>query len=122
MSANHQLQPIVPGISDKIGRKPVMIAFSFVGLLTPAAVLYYTGSLTVLAVLIFIGCSGLSIIHGNHTVGDDSRPLHRNLAGPRHGTGRVDRRRIDAGGMAAGSSFRFSGGSRCAGLRDRGHT
>jgi MFS family permease len=52
---------IVPGISDKIGRKPVMIAFSFVGLLTPAAVLYYTGPLTVLAVLIFIGWSASGV-------------------------------------------------------------
>jgi MFS family permease len=52
---------IVPGISDKIGRKPVMIAFCFIGLLTPLAVLYYTGPLTVLAVLIFIGWSASGV-------------------------------------------------------------
>jgi predicted MFS family arabinose efflux permease len=52
---------IVPGISDKIGRKPVMIAFSFVGVLTPLAVLYYSGPLTVLAVLIFIGWSASGV-------------------------------------------------------------
>jgi len=52
---------IVPGISDKIGRKPVMIAFSFIGLLTPLSVLYYPGSLTVLAVLIFIGWSASGV-------------------------------------------------------------
>jgi MFS family permease len=52
---------IVPGISDKIGRKPVMIAFCFVGLLTPLAVLYYSGPLTVLAVLIFIGWSASGV-------------------------------------------------------------
>jgi MFS family permease len=52
---------IVPGISDRIGRKPVMIGFSLIGLLTPLAVLYYTGPLTVLAVLIFIGWSASGV-------------------------------------------------------------
>ena len=52
---------IVPGISDRVGRKPVMIGFSLIGLLTPAAVLYYTGPLTVLAALIFIGWSASGV-------------------------------------------------------------
>lgn len=52
---------IVPGISDKIGRKPVMIGFSLIGVLMPLAVLYYTGPLTVLAVLIFFGWSASGV-------------------------------------------------------------
>ncbi|MFL6601977.1 MAG: MFS transporter [Steroidobacteraceae bacterium] len=52
---------IVPGISDKIGRKPVMIGFCLIGLITPLAVLYYTGPLTVLAGLIFIGWSASGV-------------------------------------------------------------
>ena len=52
---------IVPGISDHVGRKPVMIGFCLIGVLTPAAVLYYTGPLTVLAALLFIGWSASGV-------------------------------------------------------------
>jgi ACS family hexuronate transporter-like MFS transporter len=52
---------IVPGISDHVGRKPVMIGFCFIGLITPLAVLYYSGPLTVLALLIFIGWSASGV-------------------------------------------------------------
>jgi MFS family permease len=48
---------IVPGLSDRFGRKPVMVAFTLVGVLYPFAALYYSGSLLVLALLIFIGWS-----------------------------------------------------------------
>jgi MFS family permease len=48
---------IVPGLSDRFGRKPVMIAFCLIGLLCPLAALHYTGSLWVLGALIFIGWS-----------------------------------------------------------------
>jgi len=52
---------IVPGISDKIGRKPVMIVFCLIGVLMPASVLYYNGPLTMLAVLIFFGWSASGV-------------------------------------------------------------
>jgi MFS family permease len=52
---------IVPGISDHVGRKPVMIGFCLIGVLTPAAMLYYTGPLTVLAALLFIGWSASGV-------------------------------------------------------------
>jgi MFS family permease len=48
---------IVPGLSDRFGRKPVMIAFTLIGVLYPFAALYFSGSLLVLALLIFIGWS-----------------------------------------------------------------
>jgi MFS family permease len=46
-----------PAISDRIGRKPVMITFCLAGIITPLAVLLFHGSPTVLGVLMFIGWS-----------------------------------------------------------------
>ena len=46
---------VVPGLSDRLGRKPIMIGFCFLGLLVPLSVLYYEGAFAVLAVLIFVG-------------------------------------------------------------------
>jgi MFS family permease len=48
---------VVPGLSDKLGRKPVVIVFSLIGVLYPLAVLYYTGSPVLLGAIIFIGWS-----------------------------------------------------------------
>jgi MFS family permease len=48
---------IVPGLSDRFGRRPVIVAFNLVGLLVPLAALYFEGSLYVLGALIFIGWS-----------------------------------------------------------------
>jgi MFS family permease len=48
---------IVPGLSDKFGRKPIMIAFTFIGIFYPIAALYYQGSSWVLAALVFLGWS-----------------------------------------------------------------
>jgi predicted MFS family arabinose efflux permease len=44
-----------PAISDRIGRKPVMITFCLAGVITPLAVLLFHGSPTVLGVLMFLG-------------------------------------------------------------------
>ena len=48
---------IVPGLSDRFGRRPMIIAFNLIGLLAPLAALYFVGSLYVLGALIFIGWS-----------------------------------------------------------------
>jgi predicted MFS family arabinose efflux permease len=48
---------VVPGLSDRFGRRPVIIAFNLIGLLVPVAALYFEGSLYVLGALIFIGWS-----------------------------------------------------------------
>jgi MFS family permease len=48
---------IVPGLSDKLGRKPVMIVFTFIGIFYPIAALYYQGSSWMLAALVFLGWS-----------------------------------------------------------------
>ena len=44
-------------MADRFGRRPVIVIFSFIGLLVPLAALYFQGSLFVLGTLIFIGWS-----------------------------------------------------------------
>ena len=48
---------IVPALSDKFGRKPVVSFFCFLGALTPLAAIYYSGPIPMLAALVFIGWS-----------------------------------------------------------------
>jgi MFS family permease len=48
---------IVPGLSDRFGRKPIMIIFTFIGIFYPIAALYYQGSSWMLAALVFLGWS-----------------------------------------------------------------
>jgi fucose permease len=53
---------LVPGLSDRLGRKPVMVVFSLIGVLVPLAVLYYPGSLVSLGTLIFLGWSASGVM------------------------------------------------------------
>jgi ACS family hexuronate transporter-like MFS transporter len=46
---------VVSGISDRIGRKSVMIFTSFLGVILPLGALYYGGSVWVLAAIFFFG-------------------------------------------------------------------
>ena len=46
---------VVPGLSDRLGRRPVVVAFNLLGLLVPLAALYWHGSLYLLGALIFLG-------------------------------------------------------------------
>jgi len=48
---------VVPALSDRFGRRPVIVIFNFIGLLVPFAALEFHGSLLVLGALIFIGWS-----------------------------------------------------------------
>ena len=48
---------VVPRLSDRFGRRPVVVLFNVVGLLVPLVVLYYGGSVYALALLIFLGWS-----------------------------------------------------------------
>jgi MFS family permease len=45
----------VSGISDRIGRKPVMLIASMVGVILPLGALYYSGSIWILAAIFFVG-------------------------------------------------------------------
>ncbi len=46
---------VVPAISDAVGRRPVMIAFSFLGVILPLSAIYYEGSTLILAAVFFFG-------------------------------------------------------------------
>jgi predicted MFS family arabinose efflux permease len=46
---------VVPGISDVIGRKPVMIAVPLVGVILPLGAMFMTGSPWLLAIVFFFG-------------------------------------------------------------------
>jgi MFS family permease len=48
---------VVPRLSDRYGRRPVIVLFNLIGLLVPLAALYFQGSLILLGVLIFAGWS-----------------------------------------------------------------
>jgi MFS family permease len=48
---------VVPALSDRFGRRPVVVIFNFIGLLVPLAALQFHGSLFMLGALIFIGWS-----------------------------------------------------------------
>jgi ACS family hexuronate transporter-like MFS transporter len=46
---------VVSGISDRIGRKPVMVFMPFLGVILPIGALYFHGSVWILAVIFFFG-------------------------------------------------------------------
>jgi MFS family permease len=48
---------VVPALSDRFGRRPVIVIFNFIGLLVPLAALHFHGSLFELGALIFFGWS-----------------------------------------------------------------
>jgi predicted MFS family arabinose efflux permease len=48
-----------PLISDRFGRRPVMIAFCFMGMLAPLAAVYYQGPVTMMTALMFVGWLGI---------------------------------------------------------------
>ena len=52
---------IVPGLSDRIGRKPVTIGFTLLGALYPIFTLYFNGPLWMLGILIFIAWSASAV-------------------------------------------------------------
>lgn len=49
---------LVPAWSDRVGRKPALILFCFLGMVTPLAALFFEGPLWIMGVLLFIGWSG----------------------------------------------------------------
>jgi MFS family permease len=69
---------VVPALSDRFGRKPIMIGFSFLGVLCPLAALYYSGPFFVLGTLIFIGwlASGVFPLFMGTIPAESTSPLH----------------------------------------------
>lgn len=52
---------LAPGLSDRIGRRPVMVAASAISMLLPLGALYYQGPLAGLAVIMFVGWVGTGV-------------------------------------------------------------
>jgi ACS family hexuronate transporter-like MFS transporter len=52
---------VLPGLSDRIGRKPIMIFGALTGVLVPLAALYWGGSLWMLGALLFVGWLAIGI-------------------------------------------------------------
>jgi MFS family permease len=48
-----------PALSDRVGRKPVMIAFCLMGTLAPLAAVYYPGPVPFMTALMFVGWLGI---------------------------------------------------------------
>lgn len=46
---------VISGLSDRLGRRPLMIAMPLIGIVLPLGALYYTGSVWVLATMFFVG-------------------------------------------------------------------
>ncbi len=46
---------VVSGLSDRIGRKPIMIVMPFLGIILPLGALFFTGSVWMLALIFFFG-------------------------------------------------------------------
>lgn len=69
---------VVPALSDRFGRKSIMIGFSFLGALCPLAALYYSGPFLVLGVLIFIGwlASGVFPLFMGTIPAESTSPRH----------------------------------------------
>jgi ACS family hexuronate transporter-like MFS transporter len=52
---------LLPGLSDRIGRKPVMLIGCFASILTPLAALYFEGPIWMLGAALFVGWIGNGI-------------------------------------------------------------
>jgi predicted MFS family arabinose efflux permease len=46
---------LISGLSDRLGRRPLMIAMPLIGVILPIGALFYTGSVWVLAAIFFVG-------------------------------------------------------------------
>jgi predicted MFS family arabinose efflux permease len=46
---------VVSGVSDRIGRKPMMVAMPFLGIILPLGAMFYEGSVWALAAIFFLG-------------------------------------------------------------------
>jgi MFS family permease len=52
---------LVPALSDRFGRRPVIVIFCLIGMICPLAVLYFHGSIYVLGALMFLGWSASGV-------------------------------------------------------------
>ncbi|WP_409312014.1 MFS transporter [Pseudomonas putida] len=69
---------IVPALSDRLGRRMVVVVFSLIGALTPLAALYFQGPFWMLCTVLFItwSASGVAPIF-MATIPSETVPVHR---------------------------------------------
>lgn len=69
---------VISGLSDIIGRKPVMVALPFLSVLGPLGAMYYDGPAAILAAIFFIGwmVNGVFPIFMATIPSETFRPLH----------------------------------------------
>ncbi|PTV64097.1 MULTISPECIES: MFS transporter [Pseudomonas] len=69
---------IVPALSDRLGRRMVVVVFSLIGALTPLAALYFQGPFWMLCAVLFItwSASGVAPIF-MATIPSETVPVHR---------------------------------------------
>lgn len=69
---------IVPALSDRLGRRTVVVVFSLIGALTPLAALYFQGPFWMLCAVLFItwSASGVAPIF-MATIPSETVPVHR---------------------------------------------
>ena len=69
---------IVPALSDRLGRRTVVVVFSLIGALTPLAALYFDGPFWMLCVILFLtwSASGVAPIF-MATIPSETVPAHR---------------------------------------------
>ena len=82
---------VVPALSDRFGRRPVIVIFNFIGLLVPLAALHFQGSLFDLGhadLRRLVRQRDLPAVHGHGSLGNHSVALCRDVARHGGGTGR----------------------------------
>ncbi len=83
---------LVSGLSDRLGRRPLMIAMPLIGVILPLGALYYSGSVWVLAAIFFVGwgLNGIFPMFMATVPSESVDPKHRATAlGLCMGTGEV---------------------------------
>jgi len=69
---------VISGLSDVVGRKPVMVILPFLSVVGPLAAMYYSGPATALAAIFFVGwaVNGIFPIFMATIPSESFRPLH----------------------------------------------